>query len=387
MIEHRDSGTGWEFHNPVRIVFGQGSFPRVATLLGDRRALLVTTAGFTRRGVTSRVRDWLRHGLVKVVDNVESNPELSAIVDAAESLGGLPVDAILAVGGGSVIDTAKVLSVILSRRDDGFSLHRYLDSGGEALAGSGIPVIAVPTTAGTGSEVTPFATVWDATSGRKYSVSGPALFPAIALLDPVLTMTLPRDVTVSTGMDAVSQALEAVWNTNATPVTTSFATHALKIAVRTLPALADRLSDVVLRTEMQEASLFSGLAISNTRTAIAHSMSYPLTQRYGVPHGIACGFALPEILEFNACADDGRLHRLAVSLGKGSIAELQSDLGDLIDRLGVKELLLRHVQNPNAVVELAEAMITPARSANNLRKVTPNDITTILTRTFRRWRL
>lgn len=323
MTERVDTETGWEFRNPVRVVFGKGSFSRIATLTGGRRALLVTTAGFTRRGVTATVRGWLGQGLVRVVDNVESNPELSAIVEAAESLADLSVDVILAVGGGSAIDSAKVLGVMLSRRGDGFSLRCYLDSGSGSLTDPGIPVIAAPTTAGTGSEVTPFATVWDATSGRKYSVSGPALFPTVALLDPLLTLTLPRDVTISTGMDAVSQALEAVWNINATPVTTSYATHALRTAMCALPSLADRLSDVELRSQMLEASLFSGLAISNTRTAIAHSMSYPLTQHYGVPHGIACGFALPEILEFNAWADDGRLRGLAMSLGRGSIAELQ----------------------------------------------------------------
>ncbi len=385
MIEQDDTEIKWEFHNPVRMIFGRGALPITVTLVDGRRTLLVTTMGSTRRGVTARIRDLLGQSVAMVVDNVESNPELTTVVETAESLGDLSIDTILAVGGGSVIDTAKILSVILSRREDGFSLRRYLDSGGGVLAGSGIPVIAVPTTAGTGSEVTPFATVWDAAGGRKYSVSGPELFPSVAVLDPLLTLTLSREVTISTGMDAISQALEAVWNTNATPITTSYATEALRIALRVLPSLADRLDDLALRSQMLKASLLSGLAISNTRTAIAHSMSYPLTQRYGVPHGIACGFALPEILEFNAEVDDGRLQRLATGLGRRSLIELQRDLADLVGKLEIKEFILRYLPGPSALLDLGHAMIAPERSANNLREVTQEEITGILEATLSRW--
>lgn len=385
MTEHNGFEIKWEFHNPVRMIFGRGILPIVATIVDGRRALLVTTMGSTRRGITARIRDLLGQSLVTVVDNVESNPELITIVETAESLGDLSIDTILAVGGGSVIDTAKVLSVILSRRDDGFSLRRYLDSGSGVLTGSGIPVIAVPTTAGTGSEVTPFATVWDAATGRKYSVSGPELFPAVAVLDPLLTLTLSRDVTISTGIDAISQALEAIWNTNATPVTTSYATEALRIALQVLPSLADHLDDLALRSQMLQASLLSGLAISNTRTAIAHSMSYPLTQRYGVPHGIACGFALPEILEFNAEVDDGRLQRLATGLGRESLEELQRDLVDLVKKLEIKEFILRYLPEPSALLDLSHAMIAPERSANNLRKVTQEEIIGIIEAALSRW--
>src|SRR5690606_14532428 len=131
---------------------------------------------------------------------------------------------------------------------------------------------------------------------------GPGMFPAVALVDPDLTRSLPESETVSTGLDALSQGLEAWWNRNAGPVTDAFALRAARLALDTLEPLVADLGDPVLRTAMAEASLLAGLAISGTRTAVAHSISYPLTLRFGIPHGLACGFTLPVILEYN---DDG----------------------------------------------------------------------------------
>lgn len=375
---HEFGKPDWSFYNPVRLIFGIDCLNALPEVIMGRRVLFVTTPGFTRRGVTDRVRKLVEPCLVQIIDTIGPNPELDGLEGMAQELCDIRGEVIVAVGGGSVIDTAKVLSTLLSRKEEGLSLRNHLENNIGELQGSAIPVIAVPTTAGTGSEVTPFATVWDSVSGKKYSLSGSQLFPEIALLDPRMTVSLPRDMTVMTGLDAISQGFEAIWNRNATPVTTMYATEALRIALSTLERLAMDLDNVRLRADMLRASTFAGLAISNARTALAHSMSYPITMHYGVPHGLACGFTIPAILRFNSIADDGRLHGLAIALKMNSVDELHEYVMRLLDGLGVQEILKRYVDSVNQLKELVPEMLTPGRSDNNMRPVDLDDLIRIL---------
>ncbi len=373
---HELGKVGWSFYNPVRLIFGIDCLNVLPELMMGRRVLLVTTPGFTRRGVTDRVRKLVEPYLAGIVDTIGPNPELDDLEGIAYGLHDIRAEVIVAVGGGSVIDTAKVISVMLSREE--LSLRNHLENDGGELQGTAIPVIAVPTTAGTGSEVTPFATVWDSVSGKKYSLSAPQLFPEVALLDPSMTVSLPRDMTIMTGLDAISQGFEAIWNRNAIPVTTMYATEALRIALSTLEQLAVDLDNVHLRADMLRASAFAGLAISNTRTALAHSMSYPITMHYGVPHGLACSFTLPAILRFNSDVDDGRLHELAIALKFVSVDELHLHMTQLLDGLGVQEMLKRYVDSVDQLKELVLEMLTPGRSDNNMRPVEYDDLMGIL---------
>lgn len=371
----------WGFHNPVRLVFGVDRLNDLPGLVKGRRALLVTTPGFTRRGMTDRVKGLVGSSLVKIVDTVEPNPELDDLQETAQTLHETHLDVIVAVGGGSVIDTAKAVSAVLSTtRETGvvLSLREHLENGGAALNGVGIPVIAVPTTAGTGSEATPFATVWDSVNRRKYSLTGSQLFPEAALLDPLLSTSLPRDITIASGLDAVSHAFEAIWNRNATPMTTLYATQALRLAMPVLERVIRDPDNVGLRAEMLQASMLAGLAISNTKTALAHSISYPITMHYGVPHGLACSFTLPAILRFNAEVDDGRLQRLALALRLNSVNELRVHVIRLLEELGAQEMLAVCLASVEGPEDLVRHMLTPNRSDNNLRLVKCTDLVDIL---------
>ena len=148
---------------------------------------------------------------------------------------------------------------------------------------------------GTGSEVTSWGTVWDGAGGRKYSLALPGLYPERAVVDPALMRSKPRGLTISTGLDAFSHAVESIWNRNANPVSLTFAVTAAREIMEVLPRLADDLGNPDLRRRMALASTFAGLAFSATKTAIAHSISYPVTLRHDVIHGIACSFTLPAI--------------------------------------------------------------------------------------------
>ncbi len=354
-------------YNPVEIKFGSGAMEELPALLADvEHILLVTTPGFTHRGLTERVNHMCANKQMTVLDDVLPNPDMEYLEEKCSRLKSEGVDIIVALGGGSALDTAKVLSYLLVHP---FSLREHLEEGGEVLSVNALPVIAIPTTAGTGSEVTPFATVWDMRNYKKYSFAAPSLFPRFALEDPLLTLTMPEDITVCTGLDALSHALESFWNRNSNPVSQAFATAAVKIVLKALPVLVADLENEEYRAAMLEASLMGGMAISSTRTALAHSMSYPITARYKMPHGLACGFTLPSLWELNTPADPPYFNELASRLGFTTADELKRALDELFEKLAVKERVSNYVENVTELIDLVPQMFTPGRADNNFAQV------------------
>jgi phosphonate metabolism-associated iron-containing alcohol dehydrogenase len=288
----------FRYHNPVDVLFGTGTLDRLPAITARRKAVVVTFPEALSLGLTGRLRGLLGDRLLGVIADVEPNPDVAHLAglytrfrdDYAAS------EVIVAVGGGSALDTAKVLMVAPPR--GGFDeLVRLLANAETFVPRDAKPLVAIPTTAGTGSEVTPWATVWDRSVNRKYSLHLRETWPEAAIVDPELTMTLPRSVTIQSGLDALSHALESIWNVNANPVSDTHAIASASRMLSTLPRLAADLGNLALRSDTSLAALQAGLAFSNTKTALAHSISYEMTLRYGLPHGIACSFTLPLVLE------------------------------------------------------------------------------------------
>jgi len=321
----------WTFNNPVNIRFGAGALEGIGELIGGRSYGLVTYGEPAFAGIADRVQRAAGAPSV-TVDTVVPNPHFDTLSEACALYGQAPTPpgVIVAVGGGSVIDTAKVLA---AANGDFASVQYFLETrqGAEALAA--VPVIAVPTTAGTGSEVTNFATVWDLGASKKYSLLRPKGYPEHALVDPELTLGMPRSLTISTALDALSHAIEGIWNVNANPFSATIAVRAAREIIAVLPEVVDAPGDLGLRTRMAEAALFAGLAFSNTKSALAHSLSYPITLRHGVPHGIACSFSLPMILRSVIGRDrdcDARLQEIFgpdLEAGADALATLLTGLG------------------------------------------------------------
>ncbi len=287
----------WSHFNPVKICIGDSLVLLSSILSQQDRVLLLTSKSFEERGFIEKIKRELDVSAFYFYSQVTTNPNLDDLETLTAQYKSKKISVILALGGGSVIDSAKVLSVtLLSNQDkpltdlfrNGLSIH-WLQN---------ISVIALPTTAGTGAEVTPFATVWDNQSNKKYSVLTDKIFPRFAILDSTLTLTLSQEQTLYSGLDAVSHALESLWNKNKTPLSELYALQALKLLNQSLPVVMTDPHDIESRANMLEASLLAGLAISQTKTAIAHSISYPLTAHYGVPHGLACSFTLANIITF-----------------------------------------------------------------------------------------
>lgn len=347
-----------EFFNPVRSVVGAGALSSLPRLLAGRRALLVTFPEARQLGLVGRVQQMLGAQLAAVIDNVQPNPdvaELRTVYDDFWRDGGARTDVVVAIGGGSAIDTAKTLMVgTASGRFD--ELLAGLAAGQRWRPTGTRPLIAVPTTAGTGSEVTPWATVWDRTAQKKHSLHLDETWPSVALIDPELMLTLPASVTLQSGLDALSHALESIWNVNANPVSDTFAVAAVRETMDTLPRLLRQPGDLDLRSRMSLAALKAGMAFSNTRTALAHSISYEMTLRYGLPHGIACSFPLPMVLQRALGRRADRDAVLERALGPLDAAPRR--LATFIESLGVKTRFADYGVGDDE----AEAMVTHALS-------------------------
>jgi alcohol dehydrogenase len=350
----------WQFFNPVRVVFGPGRLKDLPSLVRGRRALILASPGASKRGLSGKLLENIGASESCLSDQFVPKPSSETIEllcnRHAQPNGRFEV--LVAAGGGSVLDIAKALSVRLAERP--------------------IPVIAIPTTAGSGSEVTPFVALWE--NGKKTSLDSGELFPEAALLDPELTLTLGWDQTLFSGLDALSQAFESVWNRRATPITFDLATRAIAGILPALKPLRADLKAVSLRSAMMESSLLSGLAISQTRTALAHSISYPLTARLGMPHGLACSFTLPAVLRFIEPADDGRLKELARRLAFPNVRALADAVADLLRDLEVGSKLSAFGAFGDFESHVSE-MISPGRADNSLRAVDPDSVREILATT------
>ena len=284
----------WAYWNPVRVRFGTGTFDEVPGLIRKRPYALVTYNQPIFSALAARIAD-AAGAPVAVIDNIETNPDCADLIESCRLFRAAKQrpEVIVALGGGSMIDAAKVLA---ASKGDFENVRRHLVDKVPLDTSAIVPIIAVPTTSGTGSEVTHWATVWDAANGNKYSLAHPLLYPEAAVLDPALILGAPRGLTLATGLDSLSHALESIWNINATPVSANFAVEAAREIMETLPRLLDNLGDLELRSRQARASLLAGFAFSQTKTALAHNISYDITLKSGTIHGVACSFSLPIVM-------------------------------------------------------------------------------------------
>jgi len=353
----------FSYHMPTRIVYGQDAIDHLDEHIRGRKALLVTSEGFVKRGLVDTILS-VTDRIVHVKSDVKSHPEFKDLTAACEELGAIDFDLIIALGGGSVLDAAKFFAVQNPQGDCRF-VEEMIRGERPKEGYSLIPVISIPTTAGTGSEITPWATIWDMDEKKKYSLHLPELFSETALYDPKLTLSVPREITVQTGLDTLSHALESIWNKNANPITVGYATKAAKLIMENLVALSKDLENLQLRDNIMKACMYAGLAFSNTQTAIAHGMSYYITAHKNVPHGIACSFTLPMLIDNVIGKYDFVDEALTEIFGECSSRPLR----ELMHDLDVSTDFEDYGMDANELTALKESLTNNPRAGNSL--VTP----------------
>ena len=296
----------FEFFIPQNIIVGAGTMaklPECAKKLGGSHAMLISGPTLRKMGIVDKAADYLKEtGMqVDIFTDVEANPSVTTVEKATEAFKETGADFIVALGGGSPMDVAKAVGVTAKF---GGSITEY--EGAHKVPGKIIPLIAIPTTAGTGSEVTAFSVITDHSRDYKLTVFSYELLPSYAILDPELLTSAPASVAAACGIDAFIHAEEAYVSTAASPFSDAMAEKAMELIGKNIRRFVARRTDIEAAEAMLTGSLFAGIAFSFARLGNVHAMSHPVSAFFDVPHGVANAVLLPVIAEYNALADHGR---------------------------------------------------------------------------------
>ena len=298
---------------PTQIIFGmnvvKNRLAEEIRHLGAKKVLLVTDSGLMATGLVGQVVENLVSAQIEVVtfSEVEPNPTPEAVVKGTELFVKHHCDLLVALGGGSSMDAAKSIAVSSKNPGDILDYRR----GGKTVQGPLPPLIAIPTTAGTGSEVTAVSVLSDHETKRKYTVASPYIYPKIAFVDPTMTLSLPKRQIVATGMDALVHAIETFTSNRSQPISDALALQAMKMIREYLPASYAVPTNLEAKAQVMLASTIAGLAFSMSGTALVHSISRAVTSWFGVPHGIANAVLLPYVIQYNLIAQIDKYAEIA----------------------------------------------------------------------------
>ncbi len=370
------------FHVPTRIFFGPGIITELKGLVensfGKSRTVLVTDRGIVEAGIAERVLSQLPG--IQIFDRVEQNPKHGTINEAGDWVRNIKPDVIIGLGGGSALDAAKAIALL---RTNSGKIEDY--EGREKYTLPPLPVIAIPTTCGTGSEVTWVSVVTHTGRRFKMSIKGPAMYPEVALVDPDLLVTLPQDLIASTGMDALTHAVEAYTVKGANFITDIFARKAQELIFDSLErAYRDIKEDTEARGKILLGSTLAGMAFGNSDVGAVHCLSEAVGSLYDTPHGVANSVFLPYVMEYNRSAVQERYADIA------RIAHIEGDCShDLAQKLIERiKALSRAMNNPSLrdigvkeddFPEIAEKSFQNNSNPSNPREATVEDYLDILT--------
>ncbi|MEK3857261.1 iron-containing alcohol dehydrogenase [Cytobacillus sp. FSL H8-0458] len=366
------------FRVPEAIFYGRGSSEKVGdeAALRGKNALIISDQIMDQLGYVSECRTYLQEAGVQseVYLGVASEPTDEYVAEALELFQKQQCDLVISVGGGSCIDTAKAIAVLAT---NGGYIGEYM--GGKKLAQNApVPHIAIPTTAGTGSEATDVTVITNSSNDVKMMIKQPALMPSVAIVDPLLTLSSPKNVTSATGVDALSHAVEAYLSKKAHPMTDTIAISAMKLIVENILTAYNEGDNVDAREAMSLGSLQAGMAFSNASVCLVHGMSRPIGALFHVPHGISNAMLLPAVLEFSqeACvdrlADIGRVFQPDnESLTNEEAAEVAvQSIKELCRKLNIPNLRGWGIDEEafkNAVGKMADDAIDSGSPGNNPR--------------------
>lgn len=371
-----------EFFNPVHIVAGQGTLCALdksikKLQLQINKILLITRGGdFQLSAGYKQIRAALNEYEVHEIVFGVSNPDISELFQLLKELESVDFDLVIAVGGGSVLDMGKSIATLHKMElADVAMLRECIGKGSYTEAV--IPWLGIPTTSGTGSEVTPWATIWDKESGGKLSLNNPKNFAHIAVVDPILTRALPVGLTVSSALDAVCHATEAYWAKRTNEVSQTFALAAIRRIRESLELLLQNPEDLSLREDIGKGSLYAGIAFSNTKTTICHSLSYPLTSQFGIPHGIAAALSLAAFMKLNEVEIKNK-QELLTAFNCENVAEVEKWIQRMMQLGGYGHQLQNYGIELKDFPQILHHAFTKGRADNNPVVVTKDAVLTAL---------
>jgi alcohol dehydrogenase class IV len=376
----------FDFLVPQRIIFGPGCAGRLgeeARIFGKKLLLCMGKGSLQTSGMIERVIAPLESTDREIVycGGIAPEPTLESVEESLKIAREYEVDLIVGVGGGSVLDVAKATAGLYY--GDG-TVKEYFE--GKELKLPGLPWIAVPTTSGSGAEVTKNAVLSDPDSGRKQSIRWDSWLASTAVVDPVLTMTMPRHITAQSGMDALTHALEAYTSRWSYPLTDGLALEAVILICRNLYSAYNKGSDKEARQQVALGSLMAGIALNNARVGAVHALAHPVGMRYHLAHGLVCAVLLPQIMEFNLTAVAEKYARVAKEL---HLANKDASSLDAAERLvHFVRMLQKRLQIPAKLGDvglqeedipgLAESALPSGSLAANPRTAVYSDLVNIL---------
>lgn len=331
----------WEFNLPVKLVFGNGKRHNLNDYIneiGGKCGVLVCGKSFTKNSIAEEFIKNSNGRLKAVFSDIRPNPTTDNVDNCVKLIREIGADFAVALGGGSPMDCCKAACAIAKGKD---VIRSYHSEGKAVSSDEAIPMIAFSTTSGTASEVTNISVLTDVEKNLKNPMNDPAMYPKIAVIDPELTLSVPKQVTASTGLDVLSHAIESYWSVLNQPVCTACSVYSARLVFEWLEKAYNEPDNLEAREKMAEASIVAGVAFSHPRTTGSHACSFPLTNIYGVPHGEACAFTLDYFVKFNAdnADKDGRITALAKDCGFESPHAMADEISAMKERMGMKSRL------------------------------------------------
>ncbi len=376
---------------PTQIHFGNGTINQLGQTVNDfggTNVLLVVDPGLKNSGLVETITALLTAASLQytVYDKIDPEPGLKLADNGCELAKANGCDCVVGVGGGSAMDVAKAIAILIT---NGGKAVDYIGLGN--IKKPGVPKIMVPTSSGTGAEVTFTAVFINEETGSKAGMNGDPLYPDAAILDPMLTISLPPQVTAYTGIDALTHALEAYTSTQAHVISEMYSLEAVKLISENLPQAYANGDNIEARSAMLMGSLLGGKALATAGVGLVHAMAYPMGGMFGVPHGLANAVLLPYVVQFNLIGDMEKFADLAAVMGEItddlSLREAASlcveALYDLNTEVGIPSTLKDLDIPADSIPEMAEIALTVTRPVeNNPRKPSLEDVIHVYTQAY-----
>jgi alcohol dehydrogenase len=363
------------FRTPAELVFGLGSVKQIgekSKKLGATRVLVVTDKVLNQNGLVNRVVAPLRDSdlVVDVIDEVVPEPPFENLDEIASKIKDKGYDLFIGLGGGSALDVTKVLSIMMTNDEDIRDLI-----GIDKVKNKGIPFILVPTTAGTGSEVTYNAIFTDTRDNVKKGIVSPFLLPDVAIIDAELTVSVPPSVTAATGMDALIHAVESYTAIRSNELTDGITLQSIKLISRSLRNAFFNGNDIQAREDMAMGSLLAGIGIGNAGAGAVHALAYPLGGKFKVPHGVANSLLLPYVMKYNVMANLPKFAEVAKAMGENieglSLREAANRAVIALERLSKDVDIPRSLQDVGVKEEDIPVLVEEASKVDRLLNNNP----------------